>query len=68
MEAADQAQTQGRNDNACGVEGEEHGGEVGRVSLEGVLAVEDGEAFGVCALGSEEDGGGKMHGCGRGGR
>lgn len=55
MEATDQAQADDRVDGACGVEGEEHGGEVGRVGLEHVLAVEDGETFGVGALGGEED-------------
>ena len=33
------------------------------MGLEGILAVEDGETFGICALGSEEDVGGKMHRC-----
>lgn len=33
------------------------------MGLEGVLAVKDVEGFGTCALGSEEDGGGKMHRC-----
>ena len=38
------------------------------MGLEDVLAVEDGESFGVGALGSEEDVGGEMHRCGRRGR
>lgn len=63
MEAANQAEASGRVDGACGVEGEEHGGQVGGVGLEDVLAVEDRETFGVCALGGEEDVGGKVHRC-----
>lgn len=64
MEAANQAQTEAREDGTGGVEGEEYGGEVGRVGLEEVLAVEDGETLGVGALGREEDVGGQMHWCG----
>ncbi len=55
MEAANQAQTAGRVDGTRGIEGEEHGGEVGGVGLEEVLAVEDGETFEVGAFGGEED-------------
>lgn len=55
MEAADQAPTHGRGDGACGVESEEHGGQVGGVGLEDVLAVENGETVGARALGGEED-------------
>lgn len=63
MEATNQAQTKRRVDGARGVKSEEHGGEVGGVSLEDVLAVENGETFGMCALGGEEDVGGKIHRC-----
>lgn len=38
------------------------------MGLEYVLAVEDAEAFGICALGSEEDVRSQMHGCRRRGR
>lgn len=33
------------------------------MGLENVLAVEDGETFDICAFGSEEDVGGKVHRC-----
>lgn len=55
MEAADQAKANGRVDGACGIESEEHGGQVGRVGLKEVLAVENGESFGIRAFGGEED-------------
>ena len=63
MEAANQTEADRRADPASGVEGEKHGGEVGRMGLENVLAVEDGETFGVGALGGEEDVGREAHRC-----
>ena len=64
MEATDQLQTRGGGDGAGGIEGEEQGGEVARVSLEGVFAVEDREALGGGAWGG---GGGVGGGLGGGG-
>ena len=64
MEAANQGKANGRVDGACGIESEEHGGQVGGVGLEEVLAIENGESFGICAFGGEEDIGRQTHQCG----
>lgn len=62
MPAAHQAQTRARGDRAGGIDGEDDGGEVGGVRLEGVFGVEDREGVGVGELAGAEDGGGEGEG------
>lgn len=65
MPAADEGDTMLRGDAAEGIEREDGSGEELRVGLEGVVAVEEGEAFGVEGVAGAEDGGEEVEG-GRG--